>query len=85
MMLVSLSPTAAGLWDIRRSNVTLFHDLPLAGAIRLARERARDEHMRCGREISVEMPCTGGPIRLALYERRMLDGAGGLQGGAALM
>ena len=84
-MLVSLSPTSAGLWDVRRSNVTLFHDLPLAGAIRLARELARDEHMRCGREISVEMPCIGGPIRLALYERRMLDGADGSSAGAVLM
>ncbi|HKR77774.1 MAG TPA: hypothetical protein VJR95_14040 [Rhodanobacter sp.] len=73
MMLVSLSPATADLWNIRRGNITLFHGLTLGQAIKLAREIARDEHLRRGHDIGVEMPGVGGPISLAMYAKPSPD------------
>lgn len=70
MMRVLLAPAVSGLWNIRRGNLTLFRDLPLAPAIKLARQLARDEHVRCGRDMMVEMLCADAPILLAQYVRR---------------
>lgn len=67
MMFVSLTPATADLWNIRRGNVTLFRELSLGQAIKLAREIARDEHLRSGCDICVEMPGVDGPIRLASH------------------
>jgi hypothetical protein len=73
MMLVSLTPTAADLWNIRRGNIILFRGLTLGQAIKLAREIARDEHLRRGHDIGVEMPGVDGPINLALYVKPSPD------------
>ncbi|WP_426663672.1 hypothetical protein [Rhodanobacter aciditrophus] len=73
MTLVSLTPTAADRWSIRRGNTTLFRELPLGPAIKLAREIARDEHLRRGHDTCVEMPGVGGPISLAQYVKSPLD------------
>lgn len=73
MMLVSLIPTTADLWNIRRGNITLFHELTLGAAIKLAREIARDEHLRSGRDTCVEMPGVSTPISLAMYARAPQD------------
>lgn len=67
MVLVSLVPATSDLWDIRRGRVVIFRDLALGAAIKLARELARDEHLRSGREIRVEMPGVDGAICLALH------------------
>lgn len=73
MVLVSLTQTDAYRWSIRRGNTTLFRGLPLGPAITLAREIARDEHLRSKRAVCVEMPGIGGPIRLASYARPPAD------------
>ena len=59
MVTILLKPKANGSWSIHRCHITLFSDLQLGLAIKLAREMARDEHLRFGREVRVEMP---GPI-----------------------
>lgn len=69
MMRVLIAPTASGLWNICRSNTILFRDLPLAAAIKLARQLAREEHACSDRDIVVEMQCAGAPILLAHYAR----------------
>ena len=56
MVTILLKPKANGSWSISRCHVTLFSDLQLGLAIKLAREMARDEHLRSGREMRVEMP-----------------------------
>lgn len=73
MLFVSLTPAAADRWNIRRGNVTLFRGLTLGEAIRLAREIARDEHLRRGHDIEVEMPGVDGPVSLALYVKSSID------------
>ena len=76
MVLVLLTPAVADLWNIRRGNITLFRELALGPAIKLARELARDEHLRSGRDTCVEMSSGGGPIRLALHARSPAGAAG---------
>jgi hypothetical protein len=49
MVTISLRPSPAGDWNIRRCGVTLFNDLSLVQAIRLARYVARDEYLRLRR------------------------------------
>jgi len=55
MVTISLKQSAAGDWRVCRCPITLFSDLQLAAAIKLARE-ARDEHQRLGCRVRVEMP-----------------------------
>ena len=73
MMPVSLVPATSSLWNIRRSGVTLFREMTLGAAIKLARELARDEHLSSGRDTCVEMPGVDGSIRLVLYARTLGD------------
>lgn len=58
-----------GSWCVCRLGFSLFSDLRLGAAIKLAREVARDEHLRSGRSVCVEMPGTESNIRLAQYAR----------------
>ncbi len=67
MVTISLGQAAAGDWNVRRGQVTLFSNLQLAAAIKLAREMARDEHGRLGHPVCVEMPGPTGAIVLAQY------------------
>jgi hypothetical protein len=69
MVTYMLKQSAEGLWNVSRSGVSLFSDLRLGSAIRLAREVARDEHLRSGRIVCVEMPGLESSIRLAKYSR----------------
>lgn len=68
MVIYSLNQSAEGQWNVCRSGASLFSDLQLPDAIRLAREVARDEHLRSGRSVCVEMPGTESTIRLAQFE-----------------
>jgi hypothetical protein len=68
MVTFELKPSAKGYWDVCRSRVTLFSDMKLAPAIRLAREMARDEHQRSGHQICVEIPGPISTITLGRYE-----------------
>jgi len=70
VVIYSLSQAADGSWSIRRAGTTLFSQLRLGAAIQLARDTARDEHMRSGRNVSVEMPGPASSIRLAQYARQ---------------
>jgi len=63
----SLKESAAGQWSVCRGSITLFSQLRLGPAIRLAREVARDEHLRSGRNVCVEMPGPTSAIELANY------------------
>ncbi|PWK81585.1 hypothetical protein [Fulvimonas soli] len=63
----SLREDKAGLWCICIGQVTLFSQLQLAPAIRLARTLARDEHHRSGRHVAVELPGPDSTIELAHY------------------
>jgi hypothetical protein len=67
MVIYSLKPSTEGRWNVCRSGVSLFSDLRLEAAVRLAREVARDEHFRCARTVYVEMPGPESTIRLAQY------------------
>lgn len=67
MVIYSLIQSSNGDWSIRRETVTLFSQMQLSPAIQLARETARDEHMRSGRSTIVEMPGPASTIRLALF------------------
>ncbi len=49
MVIYSLSQASDDTWSIRRAGTTLFSQLRLGPAIQLARETARNEHMRSGR------------------------------------
>ncbi|MDO1529770.1 hypothetical protein QMK61_13095 [Fulvimonas sp. R45] len=69
MVIYSLDPASDGSWNIRRAGTVLFSQLRLGPAIQLAREVARDEHLRSGRSIGVEMPGPASTIRLAQYAR----------------
>ncbi|WP_114241124.1 hypothetical protein [Dyella sp. C9] len=69
MVTYSLKQSADGRWSVCRSGFTLFSGLHLEPAIRLAREVARDEHLRSRRAVSVEMPGTDSSIRLAHFVR----------------
>ena len=69
MVVYSLKQSAAGPWNVCRSGSFLFSDLPLPAAIKLAREVARDEYLRSGRPVYVEMPGTESTIRLAQFEK----------------
>jgi hypothetical protein len=70
MVIYALSQMPDGSWSIRRAATTLFSQLRLGAAIQLAREVARDEHLRSGRSVSVEMPGPVSSIRLAQYARQ---------------
>ena len=72
MVTISLKQSAAGDWRICRCQITLFSDLQLGAAIKLAREMARDEHQRLGRRVCVEMP---GPISMIVLARYADDDA----------
>ncbi|KRE90804.1 hypothetical protein ASG87_01320 [Frateuria sp. Soil773] len=65
----SLKECAGGQWSVCRGSITLFSQLRLGPAIRLAREVARDEHLRSGRSVSVELPGPTSAIELANYVR----------------
>lgn len=67
MVTYSLKQSLDGSWCVCRLGFSLFSDLRLGAAIKLAREVARDEHMRSGRSVCVEMPGTEASIRLAQY------------------
>jgi hypothetical protein len=67
MVTISLRQSAAGGWHVCRCHITLFSDLQLGPAIKLAREMARDEHQRLRRQICVEMPGPVSTIVLARY------------------
>lgn len=69
MVIYSLQPSAQGQWDVCRAGASLFSELPLPAAIPLARELARDEFLRCGGIVCVEMPGTESTIRLAQFAR----------------
>ncbi|MGY3038672.1 hypothetical protein ACVWWQ_000259 [Rhodanobacter sp. TND4EL1] len=69
MVTLLLKPLANGAWSICRQQVTLFSDLQLGPAIKLARELARDEHQRLGRDVRVEMPGPVSTVVLANYSR----------------
>jgi hypothetical protein len=71
MVTISLEQSAAGNWRVCRCRITLFSDLQLGAAIKLAREMARDEHQRLGRQVRVEMP---GPISTIVLARYADDG-----------
>lgn len=59
-----------GALGVCRRWITLFSDLQLGAAIRLAWEMARDEHQRLGRQVRVETPR---PIS-AIVRARYADG-----------
>lgn len=67
MVTYSLKPTTEGRWNVCRLDVSLFTGLQLDAAIRLSREVARDEHLRSGRIVCVEMPGPESAIRVAQY------------------
>lgn len=67
MVTISLEQSAAGNWRVCRCRITLFSDLQLEAAIKLAREMARDEHQRLGHQVRVEMPGSLSTIVLAQY------------------
>ena len=67
MVTISLKQAVAGDWCIRRGQITLFSNLQLGAAIKLAREMARDEHERLGRRARVEMPGPSSAIVVAHY------------------
>lgn len=69
MVVYSLAQSTNGYWNVRRGGFSLFSDLRLGPAIKLARELARDEHERAGRACCVEMPGPASTIRLAQYAR----------------
>lgn len=72
MVIISLKQSGAGEWRLCRCQITLFSDLQLGAAIKLAREMARDEHQRLGRRVCVEMP---GPISMIVLARYADDDA----------
>jgi hypothetical protein len=63
----SLKERHGGQWCICRGSITLFSQLRLGPAIKLAREAARDEHLRTGRTVTVELPGPPSKIVLANY------------------
>ena len=67
MVTYSLKQSQDGSWCVCRLGFSLFSELRLGSAIKLAREVARDEHQRSGRSVCVEMPGTDRSIRLAQY------------------
>ncbi|GAA0888752.1 hypothetical protein [Rhodanobacter soli] len=67
MVAISLEQSATGNWRVCRCRITLFNDLQLEAAIKLAREMARDEHQRLGQQVRVEMPGSLSTIVLAQY------------------
>jgi hypothetical protein len=67
MVTISLRQAVAGDWCVRRGQITLFSNLQLGAAIKLAREMARDEHERLGHRVRVEMPGPSSVIVLAYY------------------
>lgn len=71
MVTILLKPEANGSWSIHRCHITLFSDLQLGLAIKLAREMARDEHLRFGREVRVEMPGPTPSLILASYTHEL--------------
>lgn len=72
MVIYSLRQAPDGTWRICRESATLFSQLQLGPAIQLARETARDEHIRSGRSTCVEMPGPASCIRLAQYAKPAL-------------
>jgi hypothetical protein len=66
VLIISLKPSETGSWKVCRAHIALFSDLPLAAAIKLARELARDEHRRSNCSICVEMP---GPVSVIVLAR----------------
>lgn len=69
MVIYMVKETAAGHWSVCRLNLALFKGLGMTDAIKLARELARDEYLRSGRETLVEMPGPHTVVRLARYAR----------------
>jgi hypothetical protein len=67
MVTIELKASTKGSWSVCRSHVALFSDMQLAPAIKLAREMAREEHLRSGRQICVEMPGPQSTIILGRY------------------
>ncbi|WEN13880.1 hypothetical protein PY254_11570 [Rhodanobacter sp. AS-Z3] len=69
MVTILLQPSAKGSWRIRRSHITLFSDLPLGPAIKLASEIARDEYYRLGAIVCVQMMIPGSTVVLSSHPR----------------
>jgi hypothetical protein len=69
MVTYSLEQSAEGHWSVCRAGFSLFNDLRLESAIKLAREVAREEYLSSGRAVCVEMPGPESTIRLAKYSR----------------
>jgi hypothetical protein len=67
MLTIALKLSASGSWNVCHSRTTIFSDLRLGPAITLAKVIARDEHLRSGRHICVEMPGSVSTIVLARY------------------
>ncbi|OOG56899.1 hypothetical protein [Rhodanobacter sp. C03] len=76
MVIISIKPSAAGGWKVCRSHVALFGDLQLGAAIKLARELARDEHLRSSESVCVEIPGPTSAIVLARYAGNADAGVG---------
>lgn len=67
MVIYSIRQSEDNDWSVCRAGTALLSQLRLAAAIQLAREIARDEHVRSGRSTCVEMPGPISTIRLAQY------------------
>ncbi|HET6552242.1 MAG TPA: hypothetical protein VFG49_01780 [Dyella sp.] len=69
MVTYSLKQSAEGQWNVCRSGSLLFSQLQLSAAIKLAREVAREEYLRSGHPVCVEMPGPESTIRLARFDQ----------------
>ena len=69
MVIYSIKEANGGRWSVCRLNLALFSGLSMVDAIQLAREVARDEFLRSGRDTLVEMPGPHTMIVLGRYTR----------------
>lgn len=74
MVTIVLKSKADGSWTVHRCHISLFSDLQLGMAIKLAREIARDEHVRSGREVRVELSGPFPTLVLARHPRVVSSG-----------
>lgn len=65
----AIKEDGAGMWCICRAQVCFASRLTLAQAIKQARQLARDQHVRSGLAVSVEMISPEGAITLTQYVR----------------
>lgn len=66
-MIYAIKEDGAGMWCICRAQTCLGSRLTLAQAIKQARQLARDQHVRSGLAVSVEMISPEGATTLAQY------------------